>query len=399
MAQFKYSAYDSHGAKVASEIDAESLTQAKSKLQEQGLRPVSLSEVRHSTSIFSGVNKSKVSLEDIEFITSELALLLKSGVRIDRALGILAKNKSRGALSQLMSKLHQDVKRGEGLATVCAKYPNEFDNLYVSMVKLGEASGTLDIVFARLAADLRFRRDLKRSLIQALTYPSVIFCVCVTCILFVFNYIVPQMSGLFDGIAELPFYTELLLNLSAWVQEYQIFVGIGLVAGVGLLIYQRESDKAKFDKVIGKAPLVRGVLVMIERIRFNAAMSMMLNAGISVDKGITLATESVSHSEIKQGLQSAGNAIKKGAGLTESLSKSEIYPDFYVSLLEVGEESGQLAPVFDEIAERSRDDFQSWATKFTSLLEPLLILVMGGIVGGVVVVMLLSIVSVNDISF
>ncbi|QIR15148.1 type II secretion system F family protein [Shewanella aestuarii] len=398
MASYTYIAYDSHGAKINGELDADNLEKAKRLLIAQKLKPISISE-KKSTNTGISLNKRSVNLDDLEFVTSELALLLKSGVRIDRAIGLLAKNKSRGALSVLLTQMHTDIKRGEGIAAVCSKHPKIFDNLYVSMVKLGEASGTLDRVFAKLSEDLRFRRDLKRSLIQALTYPSVILVVCVSCILFVFNYIVPQMSGLFEGMKNLPFYTQLLLDVSDWVQNYQIYVGIALIGFIAFLYYQRESDKAKFDHLIAKAPLVKKVVVMVERIRFNAAMSMMMNAGISVDKAIELATESVGHSEIRSGLQSAGNAIRKGSGLTESLSKSVIYPDFYVSLLEVGEESGQLSPVFDEIAERSRDDFQSWATKFTSLLEPLLILVMGGIVGGVVVVMLLSIVSVNDISF
>ncbi|WP_028771737.1 type II secretion system F family protein [Shewanella waksmanii] len=398
MPTFKYTAYDSHGAKIDGMIDADTQGTATKLLIAQKLKPVSITKAANSASL-PGLGKKSVGLEDIEFMTSELALLLKSGVRIDRAIGILAKNKSRGALSQLLVQMHTDVKRGEGIAVVCSKHPKVFDNLYVSMVKLGEASGTLDKVFAKLSEDLRFRRDLKRSLIQALTYPTVIFFVCITCILFVFNYIVPQMSGLFEGMKDLPFYTQLLLDISRWVQDYQLIAGGAIFGAVALLYYQRESDRVKFDQLISKAPLVNSVVVMIERIRFNAAMSMMLNAGISVDKAIELATESVGHSDIRSGLQSAGAAIKKGAGLTESLSKSVIYPDFFVSLLEVGEESGELSPVFDEVAERSRDDFQSWATKFTSLLEPLLILVMGGIVGGVVVVMLLSIVSVNDISF
>ncbi|WP_144213622.1 type II secretion system F family protein [Shewanella donghaensis] len=398
MVTYKYVAYDSHGAKIQGTIESEDIEHAKKALISQRIKPTSIVAFKPSANL-SDLSKRSISLEDIEFVTSELALLLKSGVRIDRAVGILAKNKSRGALSQLLMQIHTDVKRGETFASICSKHPKVFDNLYVSMVKLGEASGTLDKVFTKLSQDLRFRRDLKRSLIQALTYPTVIFFVCVTCILFVFNYIVPQMSGLFDGMKDLPFYTQLLLDISKWVQDYQLYVAVALIACVMGLYYQRESDKSKFDQIITKAPIVHRVIVMIERIRFNAAMSMMLNAGISVDKAIELAAESVGHSDIRTGLQSAGSAIKKGSGLTESLSKSVIYPDFFVSLLEVGEESGQLAPVFDEIAERSRDDFQSWATKFTSLLEPILILVMGGIVGGVVVVMLLSIVSVNDISF
>jgi type II secretory pathway component PulF len=401
MATFNYQAYDSHGGQINGQIEAASSDAAKRLLQQQKLTITSLKAEQETQASVSLFQRKSVSLEELEFVTSELAILLKNGVKIDRSLAILQRNKPAGATSNLLKELHTAVKRGSMLSDAMAEQPEVFDLLYVNLVKLGEASGDLAHVFDKLSTDLKFKSELKRKIIQSLTYPLVIFSVCILCILFIFNYIVPQMSGLFDGLPELPVYTAILLNVSSWMQNYQWFLFLGIAIGIAMLIagLKNPVTKRALDEFMLKVPLIKGALLVIERIRFNSALSMMLDAGISIDKALELSAGSVKNRHIRQGLISAKEQIKKGAGLTSSLSRSPIYPDFFLSLLEVGEESGKLSPVFEEIASRSRSEFESWADKMTSILEPLLILTMGGIVGSVVVTMLLSIISVNDLGF
>ena len=401
MPSFYYQAYDNHGGRIEGELEAESFEHAKIELKQQKLVITSLKANRVTNKEFKLFEKNKVSLEELEFITSELAILLKNGVKIDKSLSILQRNKPSGAASKLLNELYTAVKRGKLLSEAMSEHPEVFDLLYINLVKLGEASGDLAYVFARLSADLKFRSNLKRKIIQSLTYPLVILVVCILCIAFIFNYIVPQMSGLFEGLPELPIYTEILLNVSYWMQSYQWFLLLGLIIVVIALVasFRNPVTKRKLDELLLKTPLIKSALLVIERIRFNSALTMMLDAGISIDKALELAAGSVNNKFIRQGLIAAKEHIKKGSGLTESLGRSPIYPDFFLSLLEVGEESGKLAPVFEEIASRSRSEFESWTDKMTSILEPLLILTMGGIVGSVVVTMLLSIISVNDLGF
>jgi len=401
MNTFVYQAYDSHGGRIDGQIEANSFDSAKQALKQQKLIIISLEQDKKITSKTVLFERKKVSLDELEFITSELAILLKNGVKIDKSLSILQRNKPQGPAATLLSELHTAVKRGSMLSDAMAEQPEVFDLLYINLVRLGEASGDLAYVFVKLSADLKFRSELKRKIIQSLTYPMVIFAVCILCILFIFNYIVPQMSGLFDGLPELPLYTEILLNVSSWMQSYQWFLFAGIFASVFALItaFRNPVAKRTLDELMLKTPLIKGALLVIERIRFNSALTMMLEAGISIDKALELAAGSVNNRFIRQGLIAAKENIKKGAGLTESLGRSPIYPDFFLSLLEVGEESGKLAPVFEEIASRSRNEFESLTDKITSILEPLLILTMGGIVGSVVVTMLLSIISVNDLGF
>jgi len=401
MKTYIYQAYDSHGGRIDGSVDASSFENAKSQLKQQKLILISLKADKEVSASHNLFERKNISLDELEFITSELAILLKNGVKIDRSLSILQRNKPNGAGSKLLRELHTAVKRGHMLSDAMAEHPEVFDLLYINLVRLGEASGDLAYVFVKLSADLKFRSELKRKIIQSLTYPLVIFFVCILCILFIFNYIVPQMSGLFDGLPELPIYTEILLSVSAWMQNYQWFLFGGIIIGVIALISAFKNPVAKraIDEVMLKMPLIKGALLVIERIRFNSALTMMLEAGISIDKALELSAGSVNNRFIRQGLLAAKEQIKKGEGLTISLGRSPIYPDFFLSLLEVGEESGKLSPVFDEIASRSRSEFESWADNMTSILEPLLILTMGGIVGSVVVTMLLSIISVNDLGF
>lgn len=397
-----YQAYDSNGGRIDGYIEATSYDNAKHDLKNQKLILISLKEeLKKETSSFTLFERKNISLDELEFLTSELAILLKNGVKIDKSLAILQRNKPPGLASQLLRDLYSSVKQGHSLSDAMKKYPEIFDSLYINLVRLGEASGDLSTVFVKLSADLKFRSDLKRKIIQSLTYPLVIFAVCILCILFIFNYIVPQMSGLFDGLPELPLYTEILLSVSAWMQSYQWFLFAGIIVGIIALVsaFKNPIAKRALDEYMLKIPFIKGVVLIIERIRFNSALTMMLEAGISIDKALELSSGTVKNRFIRQGLFSAKEQIKKGEKLTTSLQKSPIYPDFYLSLLEVGEESGKLSPVFEEIASRSRTEFESWTDKMTSILEPLLILTMGGIVGSVVVTMLLSIISVNDLGF
>lgn len=398
MAKFSYRGYDQHGGRVDGVVEAETHTAAKQILENRHVIIVSLEEERAKKTLsISSINK--VTLDQLELFTAEMSILLENGVRIDKCLNVLGKNKGQGPIERVISELAESIKRGNSLSDAMANHPKTFDFLYLNLVKIGEASGTLPLVFSRLAMDLKFKSDLRKKITQALTYPFVIFTVCVACVLFIFNYIVPQMSGLFDGVQDLPIYTTILLNLSSWVRDYQFFILIGLLlCGAGLYsAWQNTSLRQRIDDSLLQIPLLKSALILTDRIRFSSALSMMLVSGISIDKALDFAVDCVRNRTLRQDLVSAKEQIKKGASLTEELSKSPIFPDFVSSLLEVGEESGRLETIFDEVSSRSRQDFDSWTAKMTSLLEPLLILTMGFIVGSVVVVMLLSIMSVNDL--
>lgn len=400
MKVFIYKAYDKAGAKIDGQIEAIDKATALAQIQSQGLLPSELKEYKESVGNIFG-NSKKVSLADLEFLTAELSLLLSSGVRIDKGLDIIRRSKAQPALVRLLTSVSSGISKGQSLSQAMSEHDKVFDPLYINLVELGEASGQLPEIFAKLAEDLKFRRDLQRKIISSLTYPFVILAVCILCIVFIFNFIVPKLSVLFSDPETLPWYTQVLLGISNWMQNYQLFLGIGLVAGVFGLVHLFKQPKflKAWQETLLKIPGLASSVLTTERIRFNSALAMMLEAGLPIDKALDLAKGNIKNQVLQREMEIVRNKVKHGHSLSPSLKQTSLYPSFYISLLEVGEESGNLAKVFDEIANRSRQEFETWTEKMTTLIEPLLILMMGGIVGGVVVVMLMSMVAVNDVGF
>lgn len=401
MPVFRYEGFDQSGGRVNGALDAVSLVAATNELRARGVMPSRVVEAGAESDWKAtlGLGSDTVSLSELEFFTAELSLLLDSGVRIDRAIGILQRAGKGGAVSRLLSQLSAELKSGRQLSEAVAEHPEVFDRLYVNLVALGEAGGRLPEVFRGLAEDLKFRRELRQKIISAATYPLVVASVCVIAILFIFNFVVPNLEGLFADASELPWYTTMLLESSRFMRQWQGLLGIFLAAGGAVLWRMRENPSVvEFkDQILLDTPGLRDATAMVERIRFCSGLGLMLDAGLPVDRALTLATGNIRHGLLRREMSSAVEKVKRGERLSAVLRQTRLFPDYFASLLEVGEEGGQLSKVFTEIARRSRDAFSAWALRLTTLLEPLLILLMGLIVGAVVVIMMLSITSVADI--
>ena len=401
MPLFRYEGFDSSGGRVNGTIDSATVELALRELRERGVLPsaVSLAASGGDWRSALGLVSTKVGLAELEFLTAELSLLLDSGVRIDRAIGILQRAGKSAAMSSLLNALANDLKSGRQLSEAAANHPEVFDKLYVNLVALGEAGGRLPEVFRGLAEDLRFQRELRQKVLSAATYPLVVAGVCVLALLFIFNFVVPNLESLFADATELPWYTGALLGTSEFMRDWQWLVGIA-VAAAGYLVWRfRKSASVVdfFDRLLLDTPGLRDALSMVERIRFSSGLGLMLDADLPVDRALTLATGNIRHGTLRREMNAAVEKVKRGEQLSKVLRQTRLFPDYYASLLEVGEEGGELAKVFIEIARRSRDSFSAWALRLTTLLEPLLILIMGLIVGGVVVIMMLSITSVTEV--
>ena len=401
MPLYRYEGFDSSGGRVNGNVDAASVDLAMQELRSRGVMPSSISSADASGDWRSalGLNRSKVGLADVEFLTAELSLLLDSGVRIDRAVGILQRAGKSPATSNLLGAIASELKSGRQLSDALAEHPEAFDKLYVNLVALGEAGGKLPDVFRRLAEDLRFQRELRQKILSAATYPLVVASVCVIALLFIFNFVVPNLESLFSDASELPWYTSALLGASEFMQRWQLLVFAAVIAASAAVWRYRRSPAVVdfFDQVLLETPGLRDALSMVERIRFSSGLGLMLEADLPVDRALTLATGNIRHGLLRREMTAAVDKIKRGEQLSKALRQTRLFPDYFASLLEVGEEGGELSRVFTEIARRSRDAFSAWALRLTTLLEPLLILIMGLIVGGVVVIMMLSITSITDV--
>jgi type II secretory pathway component PulF len=397
MNKFQYQGFDSSGGRVSGVIEAADQHVAMAMLKSRGLLVQTLTPVLPKSAAFQW-RRATLTLTDIEYLTSELSVLLDAGLKIDKGVELLLRSNQKPVVAELLEKINGDLRRGKQMSEAL-KATGQFDELYINLIRIGEATGQLAAMFSKLALDLSFRRELQQKVIQALTYPMVVLFVCVSSILFIFNFVVPNMENMFAGQTDLPVYTQMLLGSSAWFRDYQWFLAAGLLAlGVLAKPALTRPEVMRFVQTWQlKVPVLKNAVTLLERIRFNSGLSMMLSAGVAIDQALTLSAANVKNLLIRNELDIAIQKIKRGEQMSQVLRQSCLYPDFFASLLAVGEESGELGRVFAEITKRSQRDFSQWVTRFTSLLEPLMILVMGALVGGVVVIMMLSITTSSNI--
>lgn len=391
MNRYSYKAFDQAGAPHKGVISASDPDEARQQLKASGLLVSDLQPEKVSRSFSI---RQKLTLSDLEFLTAELSVLLDAGLKIDKGIEVLARSASKPAQAELLNKISGDLKKGLQLSQVL-RQSGVFDPLYINLVEIGEATGQLAQMFRKLAEDLAFRRDLQQKVTQAMTYPAVVLSVCLGALLFILNFVVPNMAQMFRGQQDLPIYTAILLGTADWFGQYQWYLLLFLLALATLVksSWQKPQWQAVISRTQLRLPFLRTLTLLLERIRFNGALSMMLNAGVSIDQAMTLAAGSVKQPQLRHELESAIARVKRGEQLSAVLGQSRIYPQFYQSLLVVGEETGELGRIFNEITNRSQKEFSQWVLRFTSLLEPLMILFMGGLVGGVVVILMMSITS------
>lgn len=394
MLTWQYEAVDHSGTKVKGRVRAVNDAEALEAVYQKGLSPLTVKELKPKGTLFNRINRTV-----LEQLTIELALLLKNGVRLDRALEMMADSNPHPTAAAMLADMTDDVRGGAALNVAFSQYPQYFNSLYCEMIRIGEESGKLAVTIERLANNLKFQNELQGKVNQAMIYPGFILSVCVIALFAIFNFIVPSMEGLFSNMKDIPAYTELLIDVSVWMRSNQILLVAAIFSFFLFIIVARSKPwfKQGVLSILRKTPFIRTGLLFSERIRYVSAMYLMLQSGLPLAQALSLSVPVVTDLRLQKQLQRVKEQVSQGKMLSESLAATEVLEPVMLSLVKVGEESGNLESVFGEISERSRWRFEQWALKLTSMLEPILIVVMGGMVGSVVVTMLLSIVSTSDV--
>jgi Type II secretory pathway, component PulF len=401
--KFTYVAYDKSGVRQQGELSAIDRESARFKVKERGL--ILLRIKRSDTAVSQFSEKFRFSprpgLSDVEFMTAQLSLLLKNGVKIDHALLTVKAGIKNKKLKKAIDEIYEDIRRGTSLSDSLQRYSDIFDPLYISIVSIGETTGRLADVFESLAKDLNFRQGISSKTRQALIYPSLIFVVCLLAVVFIFDFIVPRLSVVFAGMENLPVYTNILLTGSALFRKYQ-FVGVFVVVGLVIFLPRiRKNDRFRRwrDALILKVPVVKQMCYSLENLRFTSSFAILLKNNVVITQALDYAIKSVGNVFIRKKLSIVKDEVRKGKKLSETMTRTGFLPDIFNNLIEVGEQTGNLAGIFSEMQKRLRNVYEMRVTSFVTLIEPIMIVFMGIIVGSVVVVMLLSIVSINDINF
>ena len=398
---FHFRAVASDGKLRTGTITAETDKFVAAELRRQGLTPV-----------YVGVEKQKgLQLElptfargrrkDVLFFTQELSTLLNAGVPLDRALSITAELTDRGPFRSLVLDVVRVLKGGKSLADSLATHPSHFSELYINMVRAGEASGSLATIFDRLAEFERTRDDLRGYIISSLIYPALLTCVGIASIFVLLNFVVPRFAEIFsDPRMKIPTPTAIMLQVSAIVQAYWAPAAIALA--VLLVVFQAyirtSAGRLWWDSLRLKIPLLGDALRKAETARFARAMSTLVAASVPLVQSLGIARGILNNRRIAGTLEAIAQGVKRGEGLSAPLTKAGEFPPLAGHLLAVGEETGHLDTMFNRMADIYENETRTAIRRFTSIFEPLIILVMGVMVGTLILSLMLAITSINDVA-
>ena len=371
------------------------------ELRRQGLTPVYVGlDAKKSTDLklpSFKLGKRK----DILFFTQELSTLLNAGVPLDRALSITSELTERDSFRLLVLDVLRVVKGGKSLADSLATHPEYFSDLFVNMVRAGEASGSLASVFDRLAEFERSSDDLRAYIVSSMVYPALLALVGAASIAILMNFVVPRFAGVFEqSHMVMPAPTRMLIETSHMVQSYGWIALTALVTGIAaLLIYRRTTQgRLWWDTGALKIPLLGDALRKAETARFARAMGTLVANTVPLLQSIHISRAILNNRKIANSLEMVSQGVKRGEGIAGPLKRTGEFPPLAGHLLSVGEETGRLDSMFNRMADIYEADTRAAIKRFTSLFEPLVILVMGLIVGTLILSMLLAITSINDVA-
>jgi type II secretory pathway component PulF len=416
MATYIYKAKKSPTEIISGQIEADSQDRAVDKLTEAGLVPISVepklaSGPAENVQEVSSQNKStlnpysklsvpiRIKAQDIDIFTRQLASLIKAGVPMLRALTLISGQTENKALKQVAGSLEKQVRDGKMLSGAIGGYPGIFNSLYLNMVKAGEKIGAVDEILYNLAEYRQKEQEIRQKIAAALAYPLLMIVVGIATIFIMLTFFLPKFVGLYESLKEaLPLSTRVLIGVSGFMSANWYWFLIGLVFIFAVFGRAKEGSKKKFwfDLLKLRLPFLNKFIKHAEVAKFTRTLSLLLKNGISVCEALELATEVLDNDALKKRLvQTRLEIINQGCTLSQSLKNVEVFPVFAVNMISVGEEGGKLVSSLKDISDLYEREVEQAVKIATTLLEPILILIVGGIVGFIVFAMLMPIFNIG----
>ena len=397
---FHFRAVASDGKVRTGTITAETDKLVASELRRQGLIPVYVG-LEQKSSALKMPDFQRGKRQDVLFFTQELSTLLNAGVPVDRALAIAAELTTRVGFRSLVLDVVRLLKGGKSLADSLAAHPTHFSDLYVNMVRAGEASGSLSQIFERLAEFERTRDDLRGYIVSSLIYPALLSLVGLASIFVLLNFVVPRFAQIFsDPHMTIPTPTLIMLEASRLVQDYWIPVSVGMVVAIAAFLSYIRTDSGRlwWDSFRLKVPLLGDALRKSETARFARAMATLVSASVPLVQSIGISRGILNNRRISGTLEAVMQGVKRGEGIAKPIERAGQFPPLAGHLLAVGEETGRLDLMFGRMADIYDNETRNAIRRFTSLFEPLIILVMGLLIGSLILSLMLAITSINDVA-
>lgn len=407
--RFSYKALSHDGKSINGSYEAASREALIASLSKQGLRPLLIKAENgpKKTSMLDSIFKPRIKLRDLVMFTRQLSTLISAGVPLPRSLTTLQEQAANKYFKTVIAGITKDVEAGTSLGNAFAKYPDVFSEVYINMVRAGEAGGILDKILQRLAVQAEKDASIRKKVKGAMTYPVVILSVTIVAFFGLMIFIVPKigkiLTGLSGGDAQLPIYTRILLGISTFCTSASvmqripgfnlipiiksipnaifIIIMLGIIANFIRRYIHTPKGKYKFHALLLRIPVVKVIIVKVAIARFARTFSALTSAGVTVLDALQVTGGAIGNKVIEAELAEAAQQVKNGRPLSDPISKSKIFPPIVAQMLAVGEETGQIDKILVKIADFYEEDVDSVIDALSSIIEPVMIIVLGALVG------------------
>lgn len=384
--KFTYTAMKKDGTSAKGTIEAATKEAAAASLTKQGARPIAIKPEKKGGNItlFGG---KKVKIRELAGFTRQLSTMVSAGVPLTRAFTTLRDQTDSEHFKTVIGEITKEIEGGTSLGEAFGKHPNIFSDVYVNMVLAGEAGGILDEILKRLALQLEGDASMRKKIKSAMTYPTVILVIMVVAFFGIMMFVIPQLGEILQDLggedAQLPIYTRALLAISDFMKANAIFVigGIGL-AGFALLKYiKTPRGKYNFHAFLLKMPVVKTIVTKIAIARFARTFSSLMAAGVGVLDALEVTGGAIGNKVIQNDLTAAAKDVKNGKLLSDPLSRSRHFPPIVSQMIAIGEETGQIDTILVKVADFYEEEVETTIDGLSSIIEPLMIVVLGAMVG------------------
>ncbi|GHA04226.1 type II secretion system F family protein [Oceanisphaera arctica] len=395
---YQWEGLNRRGQKVSGTIPAVSVQAVKHDLQRQG---VSTTKVKRKREGFLSQRKNVIKPMDIAVITRQVATMLSAGVPLVQTLQIISRSSQKSSVRELTGAIAVDVEGGTPLSEALKKYPRQFDDLYCDLVHSGEQTGALDHIFDQVAIYREKAEALKSKIKKALFYPAAVILVAIIVTSILLLFVVPQFEEIFAGFgATLPIFTQMVIKLSRWMQDYWLYILAATMAAVFAYVRAwRNSEKVRdaTDRFVLRLPVVGDILHKAALARFARTLATTFSTGIPLVEGLVSSAGASGNVVYRQAVMQVRSEVMAGMQMNLALRSSHLFPDMVVQMVMIGEESGAIDDMMNKVAgiyEREVDDA---VDGLTSLIEPLIMVVLGILVGGLVIAMYLPIFDLGNV--
>lgn len=402
MTSFRYEAVDTAGRRKKGVITAETQRRARRELQTTGLTPLSIESVSDRAASAKGKRRTAPPQKDVISATRQLATLIDASTPVEEALAAVAAQMRGTTLAEMLLSIRSRIIEGWKLSDALAEYPKSFSALYRGVTAAGEASGNLGPVMLRLSDMLEKNRAMASKALTAMIYPAAIFLVAISVVTALMNFVVPQLVNQFTRTGEdLPWITELVIAISNFTQDWGLLVLILLIFGaVGIWYARRQAGpRLRMDRLILNVPVIGGLIRDVDAARFARTLSTLFASGAPLLDSLRAARRTVTNSYINDRLDLTLSGVREGASLSAGIRRAEVFPPMMASMVAAGERSGKLPELLDRTAAQMEERFETAVTAALRMLEPAVILILGGMVLIIVMAIMLPILQINTMSF